>query len=119
LTNKQYLVRVCWPTVKIIGNVSLVQGLKRLVYHGRFYAIEPTACVGGRRERREGEEGRGGREVEEMRWKVEQKRLKGFKGFPPSVVHADACMLLVHVQEYLLLLVSLGAVKADPDSCSQ
>ena len=74
---------------------------------------------------REGEEGRerkggeGGRYVEEMRWKVEQRRVKGVKGFPPSVVHADAWALLVHVQEYLLLLVSLGAVKADPDSCSQ
>ena len=50
---------------------------------------------------------------------MKQRRVKGVKGFPPSVVHADACVLLVHVQEYLLLLVSLGAVKADPDSCSQ
>ena len=86
LTDKQYLVRVWWPTVKIIGNVSLVQRLKRVVYHGRFYAIEPTAHVGegsGGRERREGEwreveegrggreleKGRGGREVEEGRWR--------------------------------------------------
>ena len=50
---------------------------------------------------------------------MEQRRVKGVKGFPPSVVHADACMLLMHMQKYLLLLVSLGAVKADPDSCSQ
>ena len=52
LTDKHYLVRVWWPTVKIIGNVSLVQRLKRVVYHGRFNAIEPTARVG---------EGSGGR----------------------------------------------------------
>ena len=68
LTDKQYLVRVWWPTVKIIGNVSLVQRLKRVVYHGRFYAIQPTARVGewsGERERRGGER----REVEEGKWR--------------------------------------------------
>lgn len=63
----------------------------------------------GRGEQREGEEGRGGREGEERKWRVEQRRVKVVKGFPPSV----------HMQTYLLLLVSLGAVKADPDSCSQ